>query len=165
MGKYVYAPAGARVLRSDLLLRCIEYIGELQPGIGSNEAKGKRYLRKHIEGCSGRMIKRTAKICKKVRQHDFEQYGLDVYYYSPEMSARILEVTTEFMRRASQNALKKEVLGCIPRDNEYLQLLYGHRLSQLSWVIETDYYGQEQDARIIAQEIEYLKNHHSLSPD
>ena len=165
MGKYVYAPAGAKTARNDLILRCIEYIGEMQPGIGSNEAKGKRYLRRHIEGCSGRAIKRAAKTCKRVYHHDFEKYGLDVYYYLQEVSARILEVTIEFMKRAPREDLKNEVFGCVPNDNQYMQLLYGHRMSQLNWVIGTNYQGQVEKARIIVQEIEYLKKHRGLSSD
>lgn len=48
MSMYVFAPAGPRELRNNLLRVAIEYIGSKQKGIGSPWAKGKRYLRNQL---------------------------------------------------------------------------------------------------------------------
>lgn len=70
MSMYVFAPAGPRELRNNLLRVAIEYIGSKQKGIGSPWAKGKRYLRNQLS-CSGTAIKRACAVENKILNHDF----------------------------------------------------------------------------------------------
>ena len=141
MGQYIFAPAGPKDLQSNMLIKCIEYIGRTQVGPGSNRAKGKRYL-KYKLSCSGTAINRAMKVCLKARGHDFATYGLCVYYFHKERCADILEEVIKFIISHSNDDDKINLLGCVPAEDDYLQLLYGFRLSQLKWVAKEDYKGQ-----------------------
>lgn len=153
MRDYVYAPAGPQVLHSTLPRKCIEYIGSTQAGYGSNMAKGRRYLKSAL-GCSGRAVKRTINVYIKIVENDFQTYGLDVYYYHIEKCVDIIMEIIRFIKQHSNDQKKIELFGHIPTsDDEYLQLLYGHRISQLKWVENQDYYGQAEKATNIIDRI------------
>lgn len=141
MGQYIFAPAGPRALQSNMLMKCIEYIGSTQAGYGSNRAKGKRYL-KYKLSCSGTAINRAMKICLKAKGHDFRTYGVSVYHFHKECCADILEEVIAFIISHSNDDEKKDLLGCVPAVGDYLKLLYGYRLSQLKWVAKEDYKDQ-----------------------
>lgn len=96
MSMYVFAPAGPRELRNNLLRVAIEYIGSKQKGIGSPWAKGKRYLRNQLS-CSGTAIKRACAVENKILNHDFQQYGTSVYYYQKRDCARIVEAVMSYI--------------------------------------------------------------------
>lgn len=141
MGQYIFAPAGPKDLQSNMLVKCIEYIGSTQAGHGSNRAKGRRYL-KYKLSCSGTAINRAMKIGIKANGHDFATYGVFVYFFHKECCADIVEEVIEFIISHSNDNDKKALLGCIPDVGDYLKLLYGYRLSQLKWVAKQDYRDQ-----------------------
>ena len=138
MSHYVFAPAGDYSARTDLVLRCVEFIGQCQPGYGSNYSKGKRYLKSQIPKCSGKAIKRAVKVCSKVINNDFDIYGLDTYFYHVDLCDIIIKEIIDFLKRRSVEE-KEELLGSAPNDGEYLDLLYKHRIEQLKWVEIEDY--------------------------
>ena len=148
MGRYVFSPAGAQSLQSNTLQRCIEYIGSKQKGSGSNQAKGKRYLKDKLN-CSGTAIKRTMQKRYKVIGNEFQVYGLEVYYYHKDYCVDILKETIEFLRKDTDEESKIQLLGFIPADDQYLDLLYAHRIQQLQWVRNEDYKGQGESAQRI----------------
>lgn len=145
MSQYIFAPAGPVDLQSNILKRCIEYIGSTQAGYGSNLSKGKRYL-KYKLSCSGTAIKRAMQSSVKVFGHDFETYGINVYYYHKEACVGILKETIDFVMSHSSEAVKVDIFGCIPSPNEYISILYAYRISQLRWVYNQDYKGQRSEA-------------------
>lgn len=141
MGQYIFAPAGPKALQSNMLMKCVEYIGSTQAGHGSDRAKGKRYL-KYKLSCSGTAINRAMKIYPKVKKHDFGTYGVFVYYFHKECCADILKEVITFIISHSNEDEKMTLLGSIPAVDDYLKLLYGYRLSQLKWVANEDYKDQ-----------------------
>ena len=80
MSMYIFAPAGSEAFHNNLLKYAVEFIGSQQKGFGSSWAKGKRYLKKEVL-CSGTALKRDCVIKNKYVNHDFEEYGTEVYYY------------------------------------------------------------------------------------
>ena len=147
MGCYVFAPAGPAKLHSDMLKKCIEFIGSKQVGGGSDYAKGRRYLKYKLQ-CSGRSIKRAVQSKPKLWVHDFETYGIDVYYYHVDYCAAILRETIDYINDCSDD-VKEKLLGTVPGRNDYLDLLYKHRISQLKWVEIEDYEGQSAQATFV----------------
>ena len=79
MSMYVFAPAGSEAFHNNLLKYAVEFIGSQQKGFGSSWARGKRYLKKEVP-CSGTALKRACVIKNKYVNHDFEEYGTEVYY-------------------------------------------------------------------------------------
>ena len=156
MGQYVYSPAGALMTRSKTIQKCVEYIGGLQVGKGSELKKGIRYLKNKIPDCSGRAIKRAIRTYPKVYKHEFDKYGLDVYYYHIDKCAEIVKEIMEFMCCYSNNDEKKRIFGAVPKKEEYLNLLYEARLSQLRWARRENYMGQGEQAAVIEQKFENL---------
>ena len=147
MGYYIFAPAGPVKLQSNLLQKCVEYIGATQTGHGSNLSKGKRYLKYKIN-CSGTAIKRTIQTRPKVIGNDYQMYGIDVYYYHTEVCVDIVQEIIQYIKIHSNDTVKKKIFTHIPNDDErYIDLLYAHRISQLYWVSDEDYKGQGKKAR------------------
>lgn len=156
MGKYVYSPAGALITRSNIIQKCVEYIGGLQAGKGSDIGKGVRYLKNRIPNCSVRAIKRAIKTYPKIYKHQFDKYGLDVYYYHVDNCAEIVKEVIEFIYFHSNDDEKKRIFGIVPKREEYLNLLYESRISQLRWVRREDYMDQGEQAEIIEHKFEDL---------
>lgn len=153
MGNYIYAPAGPKKLDVDIIKSCIEYIGKRESGIGSDIAKGKRYLKRELH-CSGKSIKRMYKRCTKTQNHDFERYGLEVFYYNKYVTAEILHKVIDYLRKYCEISDREKLFGCVPKkDDEYLKLIYSRRLSQLIWVSTSDYNGQGTDAEELYRRI------------
>ena len=156
MGKYVYSPAGALGTRSNIIQKCVEYIGGLQTGKGSDIGKGARYLKSKIPNCSVRAIKRAIKTYPRIYKHEFDKYGLEVYYYHVDYCAEIVKEVMEFIYCHSNDDEKKRIFGIMPNREEYLNLLYEARLSQLRWVRREDYMNQGRQAEIIEHMFENL---------
>lgn len=97
MSMYVFAPAGSEAFHNNLLKYAVEFIGSQQKGFGSSWAKGKRYLKKEVL-CSGTALKRACVIKNKYVNHDFEEYGTEVYYYQTEDCARIVKTILDYMK-------------------------------------------------------------------
>jgi len=58
LGSYINAPSSDDIIRNSLLCEVIKYMGKKYgSGRGSSFAKGKRYLKSKIPGCSTRNIK------------------------------------------------------------------------------------------------------------
>jgi len=93
---YVFAPAGSEAFHNNLLKYAVEFIGSQQKGFGSSWAKGKRYLKKEVL-CSGTALKRACVIKNKYVNHDFEEYGTEVYYYQTEDCARIVKTILDYI--------------------------------------------------------------------
>lgn len=158
MGVYVFTPAGPDKLQNNILEKCVEYIGSRQVGYGSNSAKGRRYL-KHELNCSGRAIKRTiSKKYKIINNREFETFGIAVYYFHSDFCAEIVEKIIDYIDGNADDIFKNHTFGCIPIGEKYLNLSYAHRLSQLEWVQNEDYYGQGEKARNIKEKFDILKN-------
>ena len=104
---YVFAPAGSEAFHNNLLKYAVEFIGSQQKGFGSSWAKGKRYLKKEVL-CSGTALKRACVIKNKYVNHDFEEYGTEVYYYQTEDCARIVKTILDYIER--QRELNKGYL-------------------------------------------------------
>ena len=146
---YIYSPAGTPNLLNitpSVLERCVIYIGSTEKGIGigSNFARGMRYLRNKLR-CSGKAIKRTCKKTWKIKYGDRKEYGSYVYYYHLIFCDKIVQAIIDELKPLS-DIKKKELLGFIPRDGEYLNAVYEHRLSQLRWVDNQDYKEQGEYA-------------------
>lgn len=107
MSMYVFAPAGSEAFHNNLLKYAVEFIGSQQKGFGSSWAKGKRYLKKEVL-CSGTALKRACVIKNKYVNHDFEEYGTEVYYYQTEDCARIVKTILDYIER--QRELNKGYL-------------------------------------------------------
>ena len=154
---YVYSPAGALKTRSDTILRCVEYIGRLQMGKGSERGRGIRYLKSRIPNCSSRAIKRAIKTCHKIYKHEFDKYGLDVYYYHIDKCAEIIKTVIEFIKCHSNDDEKEHLFGIVPDEKEYLNLLYEARLNQLRWARRENYMGQGEQAAIVERKFENIQ--------
>lgn len=156
MGQYIFAPAGPSRLRSRRLKNCIEFIGSTQGGYGSNLAKGKRYLKSKIPACSGTAIKRAMKTMVKVHNHDFQKYGVDVFYYHKEVCSDILFEVIKFIISYGNDDVKTRLLGTIPQLEEYVDLIYRYRISQLKWVCDENYKGQHDEASKLCAKFDRL---------
>lgn len=146
MSNYVFAPAGPIALESGMLTKCVEYIGSTQTGCGSNFSKGKRYL-KYKLGCSGKSIKRTLRRKPKIFGHDFQNYGIDVYYYHIDFCVKIVQEIIYYIKVNSNDDVKTLIFGSVPPEHMYRDLLYGHRISQLHWVDVVNYKAQRAQAQ------------------
>lgn len=146
MSNYVFAPAGPTTLESGMLIKCVEYIGSTQTGFGSNFSKGKRYLKYRLN-CSGTAIKRALQRKPKIFGHDFQDYGIDVYYYHIDFCAKIVQEIISYVKVNSNDDVKISIFGSVPRENMYCNLLYGHRISQLHWVEVENYKAQRARAQ------------------
>ena len=155
MGYYIYAPVGAFREKTNVLVKCVEFIGSRQDGIGSDYAKGKRYLKRKIPNCSSRAIRRTVKICEKVYNHDYEKYGLDVYYFHKELCARIVEEILDYMIRQDTQT-KINIFGRDINKSETINIMCDHRIDQLEWVANTDYKEQGEAAGNISYDLKNL---------
>ena len=158
MSFYVFAPAGPDKLQNNILEKCIEYIGSKQSGYGSNNAKGRRFLKRKL-GCSGRAIKRTvSKKCKIIRNTAFETFGTDVYYYHSFFCAQIVREIIYYINSNADILFKNVVFESIATGEDYLNKSYAYRLSQLKWVRIEDYQNQGTKAKNIEGQFDILRN-------
>ena len=155
MGYYVYAPAGADSLQHDNLQKCIEYIGSFQKGHGSNKAKGIRYIKKKLK-CSAAAIKRTISVYERTYKHDYQQYGLRVYYYHKEFCAQIISEIISFLMNNGMPCLAQ--IESISEKKGYINYLYRNQLVQLKWVLCVDYKFQGKDAEAILLDFKNMEN-------
>lgn len=154
MSIYIYAPAGPIQLRNTLLEAGVNFIGSQQSGFGSSWGKGKRYIKSKLH-CSGRAIKRACVVKNKVLDHDYEQYGTDVYYYHKDYSADIVRLVLDYLVAHINDALLPQVFS----KSDFKQLLsivYSHRISQLEWVSTCNYRDQGEDATQLYQKFKEL---------
>lgn len=158
MGKYVHSPVGAKKIRNQLLEKCVKIIGSKQSGTGSNSSKGVRLIKKNISNCSTRAIKRTIKMYKKVSNHDYELYGLNVYFFHEDLCAEIVKFILDYTNNCFSEEDYVEVFGFVPDKNTQLKLMYENRLSQLRWVKNTNYKEQSQQAEKIENDFIELNN-------
>ncbi|MGI6064151.1 hypothetical protein [Blautia sp.] len=154
MSMYVYAPAGAINLRNLLLKYGVEFIGSKQPGHGSNWAKGKRYIKEKLM-CSGTAIKRACVVKNKIIHHDFEEYGVEVYYYHKDFSAQIVKVILEYIVMNINDPELPQGLNNADF-HALLERTYSHRISQVKWVSIQDYKGQGEIAEHVYNELNSL---------
>lgn len=155
MSMYVFAPAGPRELRNNLLRVAIEYIGSKQKGIGSPWAKGKRYLRNQLS-CSGTAIKRACAVENKNLNHDFQQYGTSVYYYQKRDCARIVEAVMSYIADHINAEDLPQIFGN-HNFSELVQMVYNHRISQVEWVSNMNYKEQGSEAEIVYENLDKLR--------
>lgn len=154
MSLYVFAPAGAIELRNSLLKSGVEYIGSQQSGFGSSWAKGKRYIKKNVL-CSGNAIKRACVVKNKVINHDFETYGVEVYYYHKDSCVKIVKFVLDYIVAHIDDPMLPQVF----RGNDLKMLLkitYSHRISQVRWVGVQDYRGQGEVAAKLYEDLNKL---------
>lgn len=158
MSMYVFAPAGSEAFHNNLLKYAVEFIGSQQKGFGSSWAKGKRYLKKEVL-CSGTALKRACVIKNKYVNHDFEEYGTEVYYYQTEDCARIVKTILDYIVDHKDDAALPQAFS-----NKSFQELfaetYDHRISQAEWVRDMDYKKQgdmlTEDTNAGSSEKEFL---------
>lgn len=152
---YIYAPAGPVQLRNSLLRSGVEFIGSQQSGFGSSWAKGKRYIKNKL-CCSGTAIKRTCVVKNKVIGHDYEQYGTEIYYYHKDCCADIVKLVLDYLLANINNPLLPQVFGNFDY-KQLLSIVYAHRISQLMWVITTNYKDQGECAAQVYRKFQKLK--------
>lgn len=155
MSRYIFAPAGPKELHNNLLKKAVEFIGSQEKGLGSSWAKGKRYLRKKIS-CSGIAIKKTCVVKNKYVNHDFEEYGTEVYYYEKDDCARIVESILNYILEHKEEDILPQVFS----NCDFQELLiktYGHRISQVEWVRDMDYKGQGEEAEKVCEKLNKLR--------
>lgn len=119
MSMYVFAPAGSEAFHNNLLKYAVEFIGSQQKGFGSSWAKGKRYLKKEVL-CSGTALKRACVIKNKYVNHDFEEYGTEVYYYQTEDCARIVKTILDYI---VDHVFDNEISYWVMLSNAYTDML------------------------------------------
>lgn len=156
MGRYIYAPANTNNWYGSRIYRCVEFIGSTQKGRGNKIAKGRRYLKKKV-GCSGNAIRRAMRTEERSYKHDYQQYGLDVYYYHKDYANIILQEIIDFVRENACADKIEELFDCVPNDDQYLQLIYWHQLRRLDWVAVMDYKKQGDSARILCDKFSEIK--------
>jgi hypothetical protein len=152
---YVYAPAGALKLRSSLLESGVKFIGSQQYGVGSNWSKGKRYIRKCVN-CSGTAIKRACVVKCKVIHHDYNELGLEVYYFHKDYSARIVKAILDYLVLHIDDPELPQSFSHADF-KALLNMTYSHRISQLRWVCVQNYQGQGNAAEQIYNLLNNLK--------
>ena len=151
MSQYVFSPAGSTARRNALFKNGIEYIGSKQKGSGSNFSKGKRYL-KSVLHCSSRSISLSCSVKDKIYNHNYLQYGPEVYYYHKEWCAKILKIVISYLIDNQNDPFLPQVFA----NSDYLMIfnkIYSARNSQLHWVATTNYKNQGTDAQSIYNEI------------
>lgn len=151
MSMYVFAPAGAIKLRNSFLKLGVEFIGSQQPGCGSSWAKGKRYIKAKLM-CSGTAIKRTCVVKNKVFNHNFEEYGTEVYYYHKEYCAKIVEIILDYLMLHINDPDLPQVF-CSADLSTLLDITYSHRISQVKWVSVQNYKDQGEDAECVYNDL------------
>ncbi len=155
MSMYVFAPAGSDAFRNGLMKLAIEFIGSQESGFGSPWAKGKRYIKREVPSCSGRALKRACVVVDKYFNHDFNEYGTEVYYCHKECYDKIIATVLRYIvSNQDKDALPQTFSNL--SFNELLEKTNGHRISQLKWVENTDYKGQGEAAEKISQKLNRL---------
>jgi hypothetical protein len=158
MAMYIFAPAGPYKLRSSLLRVGVEFIGSQQPGFGSPWAKGKRYIKDQLL-CSGTAIKRACVTTNKFINHDFEQYGTEVYYYHKDYCVDIVTFVLDYLVAHMNDPSLPHVFN----HSSYAQLLslvYSHRISQIKWVTQNNYRNQGEGAMHLDEKFTALAREH-----
>lgn len=155
MSMYVFAPAGPEKLHNNLLRMAIEFIGLQEKGVGSSWSRGKRYLKDRLS-CSGTAIKRACVVKNKYVNHDYKEYGAEVYYYQKNDCARIVETVLEYIvDHKDENTLPQVFSNCGFKD--LLEKAYGHRISQIEWVRDMDYKKQGKAAEEVYKKLNELR--------
>lgn len=104
MARYIYAPAQTCNWYGSKIYRCVEYIGSQQKGRGNDVSKGRRYLKNKLK-CSGNAIRRAMRTEERTYNHDYQTYGLDVYYYHKDYSDLILGEIIQFIRQNASDSV------------------------------------------------------------
>lgn len=154
MSMYVFSPTGPVKLRSTLLKLGVEFIGSQQPGFGSSWAKGKRYIKAELM-CSGWAIKRACLVSDKVYNHDFKQYGTEVYYFHKEYCAKIVKLILDYLVSHSNDPALPQIFRNCDFDT-LLDMSYSHRISQVKWVSVQNYKGQGEEAARVYSDLNNL---------
>lgn len=154
MATYIFAPAGAQQLRNSFLKLAVEFIGSQQPGRGSYWAKGKRYIKEKTH-CSGRAIKRACVVKNKVINNDYQEYGIDVYYFHKDYSAEIVCTILNYLVLHNSDPDIPSVFYNL-NFHVLLDRTYSHRISQVKWVSIQNYKGQGEEARKIYHDLSTL---------
>lgn len=154
MSKYIFALAGATSSHNTLLKLGVEYIRSKQSGFGSSWAKGKRYIKANLM-CSSNAIKRACVIKSKIFNHDYNEYGTDVYYYHKDYCSLIVKCVLDYI----VNNIDDPALPQAFRESSVaslLELTYKHRISQVRWVSVNNYKEQGDDAKKMYIELKNL---------
>ncbi len=146
--KYVKAPS-VNGEKTEIITfkRIVEYIGSKQIGIGSEYAKGKRYLRYKLK-CSGSAIKGLYKTSFRVIKNEFREKGTYVFRYSIDCENILRELISwiEIVNPASEDYTK---LNISDAKGDYFNWLFLKQYIMLRWVVETNYNNQSESAKII----------------
>ncbi len=155
MSMYVFAPAGSDAFRNGLMKRAIEFIGSQESGFGSPWAKGKRYIKKEVPSSSGRAIKRSCVVVDKYFNHDFNEYGTEVYYYHKDCCDQIIATVLKYIVSNQNEGTLPQAFSNLNFE-ELLEKTNGHRISQLKWVENTDYKRQGEAAEKVCKKLNRL---------
>lgn len=153
---YVFAPTANGEKRDEKNFRdIVEYIGSKQAGIGSNIAKGLRYIKKEL-GCSSTTIKFLYKSSKKIIKHDVEQYGTNVYRYN-EFCRGIIGILIEYIPQYIKDNSDNIELNKNSTNSEKFDWLFLNQFVALKWVENEDYKKQREKASKIIATLECFK--------
>lgn len=117
--------------------------------------KGNAILRRKCP-CSGTALKRACVIKNKYVNHDFEEYGTEVYYYQKEDCARIVKTILDYIVDHKDDAALPQAFS----NKSFQELLaetYDHRISQAKWVRDMDYKKQGDAAQIVCEKLNTLR--------
>lgn len=158
MAQYVFAPAGLEKRRNSLFRVAVEYIGSKQKGPGSDFSKGKRFIKSALN-CSGRSISLACSIKDKYFNHEYKQYGTEVYYYHKEWCHQIVNFVISYLIENKNDPKLPQAFA--QRDfKTVFDDTYSSRYSQLRWVKTNNYRNQQDDAGNILYKLDdVLKRH------
>lgn len=153
---YVFAPTANGEKRDEKNFRkIVEYIGSKQAGIGSNTARGLRYIKNEL-GCSGTTIKFLYKSSKKVFHHNIEKYGTNVYRYN-EFCRGIIGVLIEHIPQYIKDNSDNIKLNKNSTNSEKFDWLFFNQFVAIKWVENEDYQQQREKASEIISMLECFK--------
>lgn len=153
--EYVFAPTNNGEKRLERNFESvIKYIGSKQSGLGSNLAKGKRFIKNEID-CTGAAIKHLYKSVPKLRDDSY-MYGLYVYKYNDKCCA-IVSLLMEYIEKYIQDRNPREVLVNIPNTKDkYFDWLFLNQYGSLYWA-SNHYKKQHKKATDILQRLDDLR--------
>lgn len=153
---YVFAPTANGEKRDEKNFRkIVEYIGSKQAGIGSNTAKGLRYIKNEL-GCSGAAIKFLYKSSKKILNHNIEQYGTNVYRYN-EFCCGIIGILIEHIPQYIEDNSDKIELNKNSKIFNKFDWLFFNQYVAIKWVENENYQQQREKASEIISRLECFK--------
>lgn len=155
--KYLFTPSGETQETVEILKKSIEFIGSKQAGIGSNYAKGKRYLKKEF-GCSGTAIKYLFKTFPKRWNHKYETLGIYVYRFDKNKCVDILLGIINFFETNANDTEIDRFFYQIVRPIAYLDVLFSTQEDKIEWVYNHNYQDQREDADKILQGLKTINN-------